>query len=112
MARLHDDVAGSSLARRAQTVAGVFISYRRDDSAAHVDRLYERLTGKLGTHRVFMDIDAIEPGMDFVEALQAAAMSFNVVLVIIGRQWSSITDDTGRRRLESPLDFVRLEVES
>ncbi len=44
---------------------GVFISYRRDDCAGHAGRLYDRLVDRLGEGNVFMDIDAIEPGVDF-----------------------------------------------
>jgi hypothetical protein len=38
---------------------GVFISYRRDDSAGHTGHLYDRLTSYFGPQRVFMDIDDI-----------------------------------------------------
>ena len=85
-----------------QIVAGIFISYRRDDSAAHADRLYERLMQRYGDARVFMDIGTIEPGADFVEAIQAAAGSATVVLVLIGRTWRTSVDGTGQRRLENP----------
>ena len=47
----------------------IFISYRRDDSAAHAGRLYDRLEGHFGQGQVFMDVDAIRPGVDFVEVV-------------------------------------------
>jgi len=35
-----------------------------------------------------------------------------VVIIVIGPQWVLITDDEGKRRLNDPNDFVRIEVES
>ncbi|GLI36804.1 PASTA domain-containing protein [Geobacter hydrogenophilus] len=89
---------------------GIFISYRREESAGHAGRIYDRLRERFGRDRVFMDVSAIEPGMDFVEAIDRAVGSCAVLLVIIGRRWVDCTDATGRRRLDDPHDFIRLEV--
>jgi len=91
---------------------GVFISYRRDDTAWPAARLYDLLAARLGRDRVFKDVDDIEPGQDFVARLNAAVADCDAVLVLIGRHWVTITDDSGRRRLDDPRDFVRLEVAS
>jgi hypothetical protein len=90
--------------------AGIFISYRRDDSAGFAGRLYDRLVSRYGTDRLFMDIDTIRPGHDFAEDITAALSGSAVCLVLIGRRWESITLPDGKRRLEDPTDFVRLEV--
>ncbi len=50
----------------------IFISYRRDDSASQAGRLYDRLEGHFGQGQVFMDVDTIKPGVNFVEAVQQA----------------------------------------
>jgi hypothetical protein len=63
-----------------------------------------------GQENVFMDIDAIEPGLDFVEAIQQAVGSCDVLLALIGRGWLQSTDARGNRRLDNPADFVRLEI--
>ena len=89
---------------------GIFISYRREESAGHAGRIYDRLRERFGRDRVFMDVSAIEPGVDFVEAIDRAVGSCAVLLVIIGRQWLNCTDAAGRRRLDDPQDFIRLEV--
>jgi hypothetical protein len=47
---------------------GIFLSYRRQESMHVAGRLYDRLAGHFGTPRVFMDVDTIEPGVDFVQA--------------------------------------------
>jgi formylglycine-generating enzyme required for sulfatase activity len=57
-----------------------------------------------------MDIDTIEPGLDFVQVIEEAVGSCDALIVLIGRQWLTVTDATGRRRLDNPQDFVRLEV--
>lgn len=88
----------------------IFISYRRADSEGLAGRIYDRLTDRFGEERVFLDVTNIGVGEDFVDALGQAISSCEVVLVIIGPRWASITDEMGRKRLEDPHDFVRLEV--
>lgn len=89
---------------------GVFISYRRDDTAWPAARLYDLLAARLGPEHVFKDIDNIEPGQDFVERITSAVTGCDAALVLIGPRWATITDAEGRRRLDDPDDFVRLEV--
>jgi hypothetical protein len=89
---------------------GIFISYRRDQAAGHAGRLADRLSEHFGEHTIFRDIDSIDPGLDFVEAIQRALDSSEVLIVVIGRNWSTATDAAGRKRLQDPHDYVRLEV--
>lgn len=91
---------------------GIFISYRRDDSAGYAGRLYDRLAAHFGADRVFMDVEGIEPGLDFVEAIEEAVGSCRVLIAVIGDEWTTATDAAGRRRLEDPNDFIRLETGS
>ncbi|MBP6708540.1 MAG: TIR domain-containing protein [Candidatus Accumulibacter sp.] len=88
----------------------VFLSYRRDDSAGWAGRLATDLQKRFGHEAVFQDIDAIEAGEDFVAAIERSLESCSAVLVVIGREWSLITDEKGARRLDNPDDTVRLEV--
>ncbi|HZL73742.1 MAG TPA: glycerophosphodiester phosphodiesterase family protein [Propionibacteriaceae bacterium] len=90
----------------------VFISYRRQETAWPARQLYDVLVAELGADRVFKDVDDIEPGDDFVERLQSAVGSCEVLLALIGPQWLTVTDANGARRLDDPEDFVRLEVET
>jgi hypothetical protein len=89
--------------------SAIFVNYRRDDSAGHAGRLFDRLSGRF-PDRVFMDIDKIEPGIDFVGVIEEAVGCCEVLIVVIGRAWLSATDAAGRRRLDNPSDFVRLEI--
>ncbi len=90
----------------------IFISYRRSDSTAETDRIYDRLVADFGQGRVFQDVDSIPLGVDFAEYLDDAVSRCQVVLVIIGRTWLTVTEPDGTRRLDNPDDFVRIEVES
>lgn len=91
-------------------MSGVFISYRRDDTSGQADHLAADLGRELGRSEVFIDIDAIGPGVDFTEHIEGALTTCDLVLVMIGKNWLSIKDAQGRRRIELADDFVRMEV--
>lgn len=92
--------------------AGVFICYRREDAAFPAAWLYDTLTAHLGTDRVFKDVNSIRPGDDFVERINLAVGSCDVLLAVIGKSWLTVTSAPGRRRLDDPDDYVRLELEA
>lgn len=94
----------------ARPAARLFINYRREDTAPHTGRLYDRLADHFGREQVFMDIDHIEPGEDFVEAINRKVGGCDVALVLIGPEWLTLTDPAGQRRLDDPEDFVRMEI--
>jgi hypothetical protein len=85
---------------------GVFISYRRNEAAAYAGRLYDRLTARFGRERVFIDMENVGRGEDFVEAITDAAESCAVMIALISRQWARATG--GEQDEEE--DYVRLEV--
>lgn len=89
----------------------IFISYRRADSAAAAGRLYDRLILAFGENCVFKDVDAIPAGANYRYTLESAVTSCDVMLVVIGKEWLA-ADSAGKRRLDEPNDFVRIEVES
>ena len=90
----------------------LFISYRRQDSTVITGRIYDRLISAFGDRAVFRDIDDIPAGKDFRAVLENEVGKSNVMLVIIGPQWTNIVDVNGKKRLFDPNDFVRIEVES
>jgi WD40 repeat protein len=90
----------------------IFISYRREETAYAAGWLFDRLAGHFGEGQVFKDVDSIQLGDDFVEVITAAVGSCDVLLALIGDRWLTITDEEGRRRLDNPDDFVRLEIEA
>jgi hypothetical protein len=91
-------------------MSDIFISYRRGIASPYARGIYERLETHFGADRVFMDIDTMEPGVDFVEYIKTAVSSCQVLIVVIGPDWVASVDDTGQRRLDDPEDFVRVEV--
>jgi hypothetical protein len=70
---------------------GVFISYRRQDTAPYARLLREELSGRLGSQQVFMGIDSIEVGVDFAEAIERAVDACEVLLALVGPQWRTLT---------------------
>jgi TIR domain len=89
----------------------IFISYRRADSEHVVGRLYEHLTAKLGANAVFKDIDKIAIGSDFRGEIEGALEACLVFVCVIGKAWPALSDG-GKRRIDDPGDFVRIEIET
>lgn len=100
------------MSKQAGASAGVFISYRRADSDYPAGWLFERLAEHFGRARVFKDVDSLQPGDDFAEVITIAVSSCLALVAVIGEQWLTVTDEHGRRRLDNPEDFVRLEIEA
>jgi hypothetical protein len=92
--------------------ARIFISYRREETAYAAGWLFDRLTDRFGRNQVFKDVDCIEPGQDFVDEIDRAVGSCEVLLALIGTRWLSGHDDRDRPRLEAADDYVRLEIEA
>jgi hypothetical protein len=90
----------------------IFISYRRDDAEGQAGRLFNDLTQHFGEDAVFMDVAGIEPGRDFRRVIDNQVSSCGVLLAIIGKGWLTAKDESGARRLDDPMDFVRLETAS
>jgi hypothetical protein len=82
----------------------IFIRYRRGETAYAAGWLYDRLADHYGDGQVFKDVDSIELGDDFVEVINGAVGSCDVLLALIGEDWLSITDAHGRRRLDDLLE--------
>ena len=90
----------------------IFISYRREDSEGEAGRLFDDLVQVFGEDSVFMDVAAIDKGIDFRKAIDDNVASCGVLLAIIGKDWVDAKNEAGQRRLEDAGDFVRLETGS
>jgi hypothetical protein len=88
----------------------VFINYRRDDSAGHAGRVHDRLKQDLGRDLLFMDVDAIPLGLNFIKVLHEEVARCDVFLALIGPNWLNARDENGNRRLDNPRDPVRIEI--
>lgn len=90
--------------------AKFFISYRRDDSAGYAGRIHDRLEREFGRDLLFMDVDAIPLGVNFVKALTDEVAKCDVLLAVIGPNWMTCVESDGTRRLDNERDFVRIEI--
>jgi hypothetical protein len=91
-------------------MARIAISYRRDDSLDITGRIFDRLSEHFGREAVFRDIDNIPPGVDFRRHIDRVLDESDIVLAIVGPRW--VGPDDEQRRLTSPVDPVRLEIET
>ena len=87
----------------------IFISYRRDDSAGYAHAVYRELGQHFSKDRLFMDVDTVEPGVDFVRVIEEAVGECDVLLALIGKRWANVGGGA-TSRLDDPEDFVRLEI--
>jgi len=93
-------------------VRAIFVSYRRNDSEGEAGRLYDDLVEMFGDRSVFMDVVGISVGRDFRKAIDEHIATCGALLAIIGPTWVDAKDESGRRRLDDPGDFVRMETAS
>lgn len=89
---------------------GVFISYRREDSAGYTGRLFDILSAQFGKSNTYMDLDTIMGGDDFTAVIVDKVSVSDVLIAVIGNRWLTITEENGNRRLDNPGDFVRIEI--
>jgi hypothetical protein len=90
----------------------IFLSYRREDTPAITGRIYDRLVQRFGREAIFKDVDSIPLGVNFRQHIDSIIAECSVVLVVIGNRWAGGAGEAGKRRLDDPRDFVRIEVES
>jgi len=88
----------------------IFLNYRRDDSMGMAGRLYDRLAQAFGQENLFMDVDHIPAGVDFVDYLNSQVAACEVFISVIGPSWLDARNEQGDRRLHVPDDFVTIEI--
>ena len=90
----------------------IFFCYRRDDSTYQAGRIFDHLAAHFGQEELFKDVDSMPIGRDFRQVLLEKVARCDVLLALIGDNWLTATEATGKRRIDNPLDFVRIEIES
>jgi TIR domain len=93
-------------------MSSVFLCYRREDSGGFAGRIQDQLVRDLGADVLFMDVDNIPFGLNFVKVLRDEVAKCDVLLAVIGQNWLDSRDERGGRRLDNPNDFVRIEIET
>ena len=89
------------------SAGNIFISYRPDDNGDYAHLLYDRLNQRF-PGRVFMDVNKINPGTDFVRVIEDTVGSCDALIAVLGKHWLSTTGS--QRSLGAPADLVRLEI--
>ena len=89
---------------------GIFISYRREDSAGYAGRLHEELAERFGTGQVFRDVDTLRAGQDFENAIRRRLEQCDACVVMIGPGWLKSQTADGQRRLGAAGDYVTMEI--
>jgi hypothetical protein len=90
----------------------IFINYRRGDDPGNTGRLFDRLEDAFPRDQLFIDVDSIPPGHDFVRVLEHTVAQCDVLLAVIGKGWLQARDEQGIRCLDKADDFVRIEIAS
>jgi hypothetical protein len=86
----------------------IFVCYRREDSAGHAGRLYDRLNQRF-PGRIFMDVAGIGVGTRWAEVIEQTLGSCEVAVILIGRRWLE-RSAAGTRRIDDPEDSLRAEI--
>lgn len=89
----------------------IFISYRRADAEHAAGRIFDRLCDHFGDNEIFYDVDKIPSGTDFPTFIKSTLDECAVLLVLIGNRWLQ-RDEEGKRRIDDPKDWVRIEIET
>ena len=64
----------------------IFISYRREDASYPAGRLYDNLQSRFPQNEIFMDVDSIKPGIDFVQTIEERVGACDVLVAVIGKR--------------------------
>lgn len=91
----------------------IFISYRRDDTAAEAEWLAVQLRNRFSDGAVFFDKDRIEFGQDFARLLAGRVKAARIVLVMIGPDWLTCLESRripAAGQAEAAPDYVHLEI--
>lgn len=87
----------------------IFVNYRSSDQSLAALIIDQELTKRLGPGRIFRDNRSIELGTHFPPEIERALQDCRVLIAVIGTGWF-VTDEHGARRIDDPLDFVRMEI--
>jgi hypothetical protein len=88
----------------------IFISYRRDDVPGVAGRLGDRLVQEFSRKAIFIDVDAMKPGGDFLTQIEKELAKCDVLLAVIGPNWMNPVNDRGLSRIGQTGDYVRIEL--
>jgi tetratricopeptide (TPR) repeat protein len=91
-------------------MAGVFLSYRRNDSAGWAGRIHDSLVLRYGADGVWQDVDDLTVGSDYLPQILDNIAEADAVLIVIGPHWLDERAPDGTPRLAEPSDVLRTEI--
>ena len=101
---------------RRSFMSKIFISYRRQDTKPVATLIYGPLArhfeATFGAGAVFVDVQGIPLGLDFRHYLNEQVQQAELLVALIADRWLTALDENGKRRLDNPNDFVRIEIEA
>jgi len=65
---------------------GIFVSYRRADTAAYAGRLADRLRSRFGDD-IFLDVESINAGANFQDVIRDTLSRCGAMALLIGKKW-------------------------
>lgn len=90
----------------------IFISYRRSTDAWTARAMFEHLVHVVGEPRIVIDIEGIDPGESFRDALRERLRGCSAFVPLIGPSWIEAKAKNGHHiAIRRPNDVVRLEIE-
>jgi hypothetical protein len=92
----------------------LFLSYRRSDAQSAAARLAEALEQRFGAGSVFLDVDDLRLGEEWMRKIREHVEAADVVVAVIGGRWLDELDERGRlmRRDDGYEDVMRVEIET
>ena len=91
-------------------MAGVFLSYRRNDSGGWAGRLRDHLVLRYDEDRVWQDVDDLAVGSDYLPQILKNIAKADAVLIVIGPHWLDERSQGGTTRLADAKDVLRTEI--
>lgn len=102
--------AANVSSQKSKGLKNIFVSYREKDSSGETGRLVDALKQHFLEDQIFLDIDKIEPGVDFTDAISKSLECCDVMLAVIGPNWLGENQANHTSRIKDPNDWVRLEI--
>jgi hypothetical protein len=100
----------SAVAKGAAGVSRIFLSYRKDDAGFAAASIAHGLDERFGPGTVFHDNSSLRAGTIYPTAIREALRRCGILVALIGPSWLTLADTNGRRRIDNPKDWVRIEL--
>ncbi|MFJ9559792.1 TIR domain-containing protein [Streptomyces fuscichromogenes] len=88
----------------------LFTNFRRADTGSVGPHIDTKLQCEFGARAAFRDQRSLPKGLDYREHLERAVRKCDLLLVIMGARWASVTDAENRRLIDREDDWVRREI--